>query len=420
MKVSRVQVLQFISKFLVFLALMVFWGLVPLKEAIEDFTAPGTTTRKTIEIVSSYKSPAITFCFTPPYNSSSKLRSDYLGSGRSKEPWHHRTPLWDLFYQSAFVLGRDFDVLAGYYDPSDWKTELDPTLIVLQEGTNELQNGHALELVSMPTMFMGMCYVAIPHFDMEILNNLQLHFQFNTEDKPSLTTFYVTAPNDWSMLTFGPMPHALILELELSNKYYHNVDLEEIDITSMRPGNEKCEYGCRFEQCSTLDYRNVIKLLKSEESFIDQECNQDPCIPFILKGSYYDTFSQFKMCQNITDHFCYFNIFEYNLILSAKSNGTGEQLVSDDCLLSQHTARFEGRTRRELSYPEDLDKEIKVSFQFTSKVLRKEKEEKFFTTLQFFVSVVGSIGAFVNFCLQSLMNQLIDLVLMKFCINHQN
>ena len=38
----------------------------------------------------------------------------------------------------------------------------------------------------------------------------------------------------------------------------------------------------------------------------------------------------------------------------------------------------------------------------------KEDEEEFVTTLQFFVEVVGSLGAFIDFCFQTYMNRMID------------
>ena len=56
----------------------------------------------------------------------------------------------------------------------------------------------------------------------------------------------------------------------------------------------------------------------------------------------------------------------------------------------------------------DLDKDLKVHFTFPSREMAKEDEEKFVTTLQFFVEVVGSLGAFIDFCLQTYMYQMID------------
>ena len=79
-----------------------------------------------------------------------------------------------------------------------------------------------------------------------------------------------------------------------------------------------------------------------------------------------------------------------------------------DCIRSKRSARYTGNYLRYLAPPGDLDKDLKVQFTFPSREMAKEDEEKFVTTLQFFVEVVGSLGAFIDFCLQTYMYKMID------------
>ena len=81
---------------------------------------------------------------------------------------------------------------------------------------------------------------------------------------------------------------------------------------------------------------------------------------------------------------------------------------SKDCLVSHRTSKYKGFYRRSLSPQKDKDKEIKVSFSFGSREVTIEKEEEYFSFLNFFVNVAGSIGIFFEFCLLPIINSLID------------
>ena len=89
MKITLRTTLKAIT-FGILLAISIFG---PLREAIIEYRDPGSKTRKSTEFVSAYKSPAFTFCFTPPFNSSSNVHSDFfLGQGPKNEE-----DQWQLF-----------------------------------------------------------------------------------------------------------------------------------------------------------------------------------------------------------------------------------------------------------------------------------------------------------------------------------
>ena len=82
------------------------------------------------------------------------------------------------------------------------------------------------------------------------------------------------------------------------------------------------------------------------------------------------------------------------------------------CLVSSRTSKYRGFYRRSLS--SQKDKEIKVTFTFGSREVTIEKEEEYFTFLNFFVNVAGSIGIFFEFCLLPIINSFIDSIMDKF------
>ena len=109
---------RFVVKAIVFGVLLAISIKVPLWTAIEEFTDPGTKTRRSTLLVSSYKSPAFTLCFAPPFNASSNLYYDYFLGSTSDFSWHAETPLWNLFYQSSYRIQKDFELKFSYYGTS--------------------------------------------------------------------------------------------------------------------------------------------------------------------------------------------------------------------------------------------------------------------------------------------------------------
>ena len=385
----------------VLLAISIFG---PLRSAYDDYTDPGSKTRKSTEFVSAYKSPAFTFCFTPPFNSSSNVQSDFfLGQGPKNEEdqWQLQTPVWDLFYQSAFVIGKDFDIKLSYLNLTNLNNQFPFQDEILTEGITDLGNGFEIETFTLPTIDHGMCHVLIPNFDMRVRELLIMFFKFKSTEKPSIVTIYVSAQNEWSMIGFDEYKNAQMYQFDISNEFVYKFHLNQIEFTILEEGNKKCDFGCRFEQCEDTTYDKLTELVP-----LDSRSEYPPCIPILLKGPYYKTHTQFNKCQNFTISNHYFFIF-FDRIIKFSSSSSKEDYKSY-CTRSKRSARFTGNYQRYLSPPGDLDKDLKVSFTFPSRELVKEDEEKFVTHLQFFVEVVGSLGAFIDFCFQTYMNRMID------------
>ena len=160
MKTNNVKVLRYGLKTLAFLGMLGAFCGISLKEAIEEYTRPGTTTLKSHQLVTSYVSPAFVFCFTPSFNESSKLRPDFFTQGESDQAWHYSVPLWDLFYQSSFVVGRDFDLIMSYHDLEFH----DINDFILEEGVTDLGRNREVNTILLPTTNQGMCHGILPNF----------------------------------------------------------------------------------------------------------------------------------------------------------------------------------------------------------------------------------------------------------------
>ena len=387
--------LRFALKAFGFGALLAISIFGPLRSAYDDWTDTGSKTRKSTEFVSAYKSPAFTFCFTPPFNSSSNVHSDFfLGQGPKNEEdqWQLQTPVWDLFYQSAFVMNKDFDIFFSYGN-HDNVNIVDQ---ILTEGITDLGNGFELETITLPTIYDGMCHVLIPNFDLRVRETVEMFFKFKSTEKPAIVTIYVSAQNDWSMIGFDEYKNSLMYQFDISNEFNYKFHLSQVEFTILKEGNEKCDYGCRLEQCEDATY----------DKFTDSRSEYPPCIPIFLKGPYYKTHTQYNKCQNFTNSFFYVWNFIHSHFRSSSSSSKEDYKTS--CTKSKRSARYTGNYQRYLAAPGDLDKDLKVSFTFPSRELVKEDEEKFVTHLQFFVEVVGSLGAFIDFCFQTYMNRMID------------
>merc|ERR1712095_190675 len=91
--------------------LAAFW-FTSLNQSIHKFFYEnGTTVVSRTDIVEFHKAPAFTFCFSPSFNKTSNLTNDFFLNGTVPIDQYDSVPLWDLFYQSTFGLGRDFDIL---------------------------------------------------------------------------------------------------------------------------------------------------------------------------------------------------------------------------------------------------------------------------------------------------------------------
>ena len=392
MKITLRTALKAIT-FGILLAISIFG---PLREAIIEYRDPGSKTRKSTEIVSSYKSPAFTFCFTPPFNLSSNVHSEFFVGQIPKDDkdlWQLQTPVWDLYYQSAFVIEKDFDIIFGYDIVNNPNESIDDQ--ILTEGITDLGNGNQIETITLPTLQQGMCHVLIPNFELRVHELIRMFFKFKSTEKPTIVTIYVSAPNDWSMIGFDYYKNALMYQFDISNLFNYEFHLNHVEFTILEEGNENCDYGCRHEQCKEFSYD---KLWVSD--------GYPLCIPIFLKGPYYQTHSNFNKCQNYTNHLHYTWYFMSSLIKFSSSSSKEE--YKTDCIRSKRSARYTGNYLRYLAPPGDLDKDLKVHFTFPSREMAKEDEEKFVTTLQFFVEVVGSLGAFIDFCLQTYMYKMID------------
>ena len=160
--------LRFVLKVAVFVVLIVISIVGPLKTAIEDYTEVGTKTKKSTQLVSSYQSPSITLCFGPPFNATANLAPEYFAGQPSKYAWHDATPFWDLFYQSSFIIQKDFDVIFNY----GWGFYIND--LILKEGPNDLGNGREIQVNLLPTIREGMCLVFIPNFEMDVKDLMQI------------------------------------------------------------------------------------------------------------------------------------------------------------------------------------------------------------------------------------------------------
>ena len=384
---------RFVVKAIVFGVLLAISIKVPLWTAIEEFTDPGTKTRRSTLLVSSYKSPAFTLCFAPPFNASSNLYYDYFLGSTSDFSWHAETPLWNLFYQSSYRIQKDFELKFSYYGTSFTVNDK-----VLEEGKLSLGDGKEIETILLPTLLEGMCHVFIPNFVMEIHDKVEFFVKFKYEDKPSMVTVYVTAPNEWSLISLGY--NFKRFQFQFSNQYMYKFSLEQTEITILQNGNDDCDYGCRFEQCEGYSFDDFIDSAKSWE----HTSQYNPCLPFMLKGPYFESSKNYEMCQNYTEHVGLFHFFWYGYSHNIKQ----DDMYTNDCFWSKRTARYEGNYLTMFAPPGDLKTDLKLGFSFENKVMVKEEEEKFVTGMEFFVAVVGSITAFFDFCLQTYINRIID------------
>ena len=392
--------LRFALKSFTFIVLLTISIVGPLREAFDDYLDPGTKTRKSTEIVSFYKSPAFTFCFSPPFNSSSNLEPEFFTGQKSDYEWHYQTPMWDLFHQSAFVMNKDFDILLNY--DSFVNSEAIFHDKILQEGITTVTKGKEVETITLPSMNQGMCHVLIPKFDLHVNDFITVFFKFKSDvEKPDLVTVYVSPPNDWSMIGLSDYKDSLMYQFDISKLYSYVFSLKQIEFEILEDGNEKCDYGCRIEQCEETTFDNVIKLNWTNSTI-------PSCFPILLKGPYYQTHKFYKKCQNFTDNHIYFmNFFLPHLYFDSLASEKDLESIFD-CAKSKRSARYTGTYQRYASAPGDQDKDLKVSFRFPSREMVKEQEERFVTHLQFFVEFVGSLGAFIDFCLQSYINRMID------------
>ena len=134
------------------------------------------------------------------------------------------------------------------------------------------------------------------------------------------------------------------------------------------------------------------------------------CLPIIFKGLFQETNKKLEKCQNVTENACMVYALFNGIIDISKANEKGDYLKN--CLVSPRTSKYRGFYRRSLL--SQKDEEIKVSFTFGSREVTIEKEEEYFTFLNFFVNVAGSIGIFFEFCLLPIINSFIDSIMDKF------
>ena len=393
MKIS----LRFLSKAAVFVVLIVISIVGPLKTAIDDYVEVGSKTKKSTVIVSSYQSPAITLCFAPPFNASSNLYASYFEGQPSNYAWHDATPLWDLFNQSSYSIQKDFDVIFNYVGNFSINDQ------VLNEGTNELGNGKEIQVILLPSL-EGMCHIFKANFEIHVRDTLKIWVKFkDPDDKPLMVTTYLTAPNDWSLIALGEGDSALRFQFEILKEFYYKFSLKLTDWSSnIIKGNDDCDYGCREEQCPRHAFDDYVKWVKS----LDGNSQCKPCLPFLLKGPYVESSKDYEMCQDRSENDCFFRPFwsEYHRIVKY---GAEEDFLND-CFQSKHTAKYEGNYIKEFAPVGDQNKDLKLAFSFPSRIMVKEVDEYFVTPLEFFVAIVGSLGAFIDFCLQTYLNGIID------------
>ena len=193
MNISRLQALKILLKLLLIVGLVITLYYSALEEAFEDyFFKQGIKLVSRSVTVDSHKPPAFTYCFQPSFNSTSKVTRDcFLGECEM----HKDVPRWDLFYDSAFKLGRDLDITFSYED----------NRAKLKEGVTTFENGYKVETYSLPTWGEGLCYSIIPS-KMLVMKEIEIFIDFydSVEVKPKIANLYITAPNDWPMLTFPP------------------------------------------------------------------------------------------------------------------------------------------------------------------------------------------------------------------------
>ena len=398
MKVTINLLVRLTLKFVAFIGMLAAFWFTSLNQSIHKFFYEnGTTVVSRTDIVEFHKAPAFTFCFSPSFNKTSNLTNEFFLNG-TEESWFDRYdsfPLWDLFYQSTFGLGRDFNIWFG-----DGKVAEK-----LGEGLTTLGTETEVYTYSLPSWESGMCYAVVPNFGMNVMQRISISFDFpsTSEDVPELTNLYITASNDWSNVAIVErLLNILVFELETDNRYNHDFVLEETEFTRLKgTGNPDCDYGCRFEQCKYLTF-DVL-----EQYF---NCSKK-CLPIIFKGLFQETNKNLERCQNVTENICMVNELTKLIIDISVVEGKGD-FDFKNCLVSQRTSKYRGFYRRSLS--SQKDKEIKVSFTFGSREVTIEKEEEYFTFLNFFVNVAGSIGIFFEFCLLPIINSFIDSIMDKF------
>ena len=389
-KISKVQAIQIVLKVVSFISLVLICYYTLLENDIGAYTQPGTTKTFTTEIVSSYQSPAFTFCFTPPFNASSKLRFDFfIQQGAPEEAWHKEVPLWDLFMQSSYKIGVDFDVLVDEF--------------TLKEGLNNLKDGRVVEVIPLPTFLQGMCHIVIPRFRFKIglLSGLGFILKFYTSpaDTPSITNIYITAPNDWSsVVSYGE--NALNFQLDTSRQYTHVFLLEETEYQALQ-GNEDCQYGCRPEQCKYSTFDQLTKYFS--------HCPKN-CMPVNMRGLYKESYKQYARCQKWEDHRC----FLLGYIAVGEMNHS-DVIIKENCWTSKINLKYTGIHREVPKSGTLANNEIDMFFTFTKRERTKEQEEQFHTFLDLFVAIVGSLGTFIDLCFQTIIFYCIDLVTTKLC-----
>ena len=384
MKVTKILFLRLILKLVAFIGMVVAFWFSSLEQSIHKFFYEnGTTVVSRTDIVDYHKAPAFTFCFSPSFNKTSNLTNEFFLHDHGKST----VPLWNLFYQSTLGLGRDFDIWFGD------KLAMEK----LSEGLTTLENGAEIYTYSLPSWEAGMCYAVVPNFGLNVMQRISISFDFpsTSEDIPELTNLYITASNDWSNIAIVErLQNLLIFELVTDNKYSYDFVLEETEFTRLEgTGNPDCDYGCRFEQCLTFDeLKPYFKCPKK-------------CLPIVFKGLFQETNKKLDKCQKMTENICMINELVNGIVDMSMADEKGN-FRSKDCLVSPRTSKYRGFYRRSLS--PQKDKEIKVTFTFGSKEVTIEKEEEYFSFLNFFVNVAGSIGIFFEFCLLPIINSLID------------
>ena len=395
MKVTINLLVRLTLKLVAFIGMLAAFWFTSLNQSIHKFFYEnGTTVVSRTDIVEFHKAPAFTFCFSPSFNKTSNLTNDFFLYGTGPIDQYDSVPLWDLFYQSTFGLGRDFDILFN-----DGKvTEK------LSGGLTTLGIETEVYTYSLPSWESGMCYAVVPNFGMNVMQRISISFDFpsTSTDVPELTNLYITASNDWSnVAVVERLQNILVFELETDNKYSYDFVLEETEFTRLQgTGNPQCDYGCRFEQCKFLTF-DVLK------QYFD--CPKK-CLPIVFKGLFQETNKKLEKCQNMTENICMVNALVNVIINISMADEKGD--FQKDCLVSSRTSKYRGFYRRSLS--SQKDEEIKVSFTFGSREVTIEKEEEYFTFLNFFVNVAGSIGIFFEFCLLPIINSFIDSVMDKF------
>ena len=370
-----------IANILVLIGLLILSGLFAY-EVLVKFMAKDTTYKRVIyENEDGIMCPAITLCFDPPlkktiiqlYNLSTTLYGSFVEFKQD----HPNTTVEQIFYESTFILGKDFKMKMSNYEYK---------LTELQEGNN---NSIAISeneqgMVQVERIYgwpAGLCYKVLPKFKLQTKFYLFITLTFTDSlakvNKPKKVKTFITSNSN----SYGVIGGAWVE----GDVYYTSISVHKaakmgrVSLKAVgykaHPSTSVCSKSLSYYECVGTNFLR-------KEHF--KNCSNF-CVPIIWKSIIkLVTNETFTICETFKENYCMATLMDYFFTHESRQ-----------CQESCEILKYSGKKVSDGTYYSGSNVELAILF--TSANLIEYEEYLIYDWIGMIGSIGGSLGLFIGF-----------------------